>query len=90
MRRACAGLTIAFACGVLQNLSHEPEWSKLLIQQNVHPTLEAYLVHPDPLVVRYAAGALHNANRLHPLHIRARQKRFQVVPRQGFLVDQVN
>lgn len=52
--------TLAFAVGCLQNLCHDREWSTLLVERRVHTTLEALLVHPDQLVVRYASGALKN------------------------------
>ena len=52
--------TLSFAVGALQNLCHDREWSTLLVAQNVHSTFEALLNHTDPMIVRYASGALKN------------------------------
>ena len=63
--------TLTLACGALQNLcgrggsddgsgGSDREWSKLVVQYGVHQKLERLLMHEDPMVKRYASGALTN------------------------------
>mmetsp|Transcript_66677 Transcript_66677/g.148816 ORF Transcript_66677/g.148816 Transcript_66677/m.148816 type:complete len:286 (-) Transcript_66677:376-1233(-) len=51
---------LVFACGALQNLCYERAWAELVVKHSVHRRLEALLAHSEPMVVRYAAGALKN------------------------------
>ncbi len=51
---------LVYACGCLQNLCHDDEWARILVQQKVEARLEALLAHEDQMVVHYAAGALKN------------------------------
>ena len=56
---------LLFACGALQNLCYEYEWSELAVSHDVHKRLEALAVsHEDAMVVRYASGALQNITRV--------------------------
>lgn len=52
--------TLMLACGALQNLCHDRDWSELLARKEAHTVLESLLGHPSALVVRYASGALQN------------------------------
>jgi hypothetical protein len=54
---------LLFACGALQNLCYEREWSELAVSHDVHLRLEALLHHEDAMIVRYASGALQNITR---------------------------
>ena len=49
---------VLFACGVLQNVCHDPEWSKRVISFGLMPRLEAMLHHPNTDVVRAAPRPL--------------------------------
>ena len=51
---------VTYACAALQNLCHDPEWSKRLVALSIVPTLEELLSHEDEMVGHYAAGALKN------------------------------
>ena len=48
------------ACGVLQNVSCDRSWAELVVAHRVDHRLEQLTSHADPMVVRYAAGALTN------------------------------
>ena len=52
--------TLTFACAALQNLCHEPVWSELVMAHGKQARLEELTLHDDPMVVRYASGALKN------------------------------
>ena len=54
---------LLFACGALQNLCYEREWSELAVNHDVHLRLEQLVGHEDAMVVRYASGALQNITR---------------------------
>ena len=51
---------VAYTCGALQNLCHDPEWSQVLLDQGVVSRLEELVDYPDENVARYSAGALKN------------------------------
>ena len=65
--------TLRLACGALQNLcgrgrskgggpgaGSDREWAKVVVQYGVHQKLEQLLSHEDPMIQRYASGALNN------------------------------
>ena len=54
---------LLFACGALQNLCYEADWSELAVSYDVHLRLESLLAHEDAMIVRYASGALQNITR---------------------------
>lgn len=54
---------LLFACGALQNLCYEADWSELAVSYDVHLRLESLLAHEDGMIVRYASGALQNITR---------------------------
>jgi hypothetical protein len=54
---------LLFACGALQNLCYEADWSELAVSYDVHLRLESLLTHEDGMIVRYASGALQNITR---------------------------
>lgn len=58
---------LLFACGALQNLCFEPDWSELAVAFDIHKRLETLLYHEDAMIVRYASGCLQNITR--SLHI---------------------
>lgn len=51
---------LCFACGALQNLSSEPDWSDKMVSLDVHRRLEQLAFHEDARIQRYATGALQN------------------------------
>ena len=51
---------LLYACGTLQNLCHDDDWSRLLIAHEVEKRLEVLINHEDTRVAHYAAGALKN------------------------------
>lgn len=55
---------LMLACGCLQNLCFDPGWSQLVVAYEVHTRLEELLSHAEPMVVRYASGALTNVSAL--------------------------
>lgn len=52
--------TLMFACGLVQNLCHDAEWSARAMAHGVDASLARLLAHEDDNVVKYAAGALKN------------------------------
>ena len=58
---------LLFACGALQNLCFEPDWSELAVAHDIHIRLQGLLCHEDAMIVRYASGCLQNITR--SLHI---------------------
>jgi len=54
---------LLFACGALQNLCFEPEWSECAVAHDIHVRLDLLLNHEDAMVVRYASGCLRNITR---------------------------
>ena len=52
--------TVVLTCATLQNLCHEPAWSEVAAQHGLVPKLEQLALRTDPMVVRYASGALRN------------------------------
>ena len=52
--------TLIFACGAVQNLCHDTEWSARALQHGVREQLSELLNHADDQVIKYAAGALKN------------------------------
>lgn len=54
---------LVFACGALQNLCYEREWSERAVELDVHRRLEQLVFHEDAMIVRYASGALQNMTR---------------------------
>ena len=52
---------LMFACGVVQNLTNDSEWSTRALHHGVEKQLSKLVTtHTDENVVRYAAGALKN------------------------------
>ena len=51
---------LMFACGLVQNLCHDAEWSERALVHHVDTLLSQLLAHEDDNIVKYAAGALRN------------------------------
>eukprot|EP00966_Prymnesium_polylepis_P142245 3284639-Prymnesium_polylepis.1 len=60
--------TVLFTAGVLQNVCHDPEWSRRVINNGLVPKLESMLHHPSPDVVRTAAATPRPADRARRPH----------------------
>ena len=48
------------ACAALQNMVSEPGWARLVVEQGYTDHLERLADADNPMVVRYASGALKN------------------------------
>ena len=48
------------ACGLLQNVCCNRDWATLVVEHRVDTRFEQLTHHADPIVVRYASGALTN------------------------------
>ena len=51
---------VLLACGALQNLCTNPDWCQIVTGRGVLRRLEELLAFPDPMMCRYASGALKN------------------------------
>jgi hypothetical protein len=51
---------LILACGALQNLCYDRDWASFVCEHGAHQQLEALIACDDPMIQRYASGALTN------------------------------